>query len=438
MKRIKLLLERTGILLAALFLCLGMKTLAAPAVEGDTELTAAADKNVSANFTVTSDGNMESVTLRLGYDKDALTYISGSGGNSFSGSGGNGLVELSSKPGTTEASFSVSFRGKSDGETQLEILSCKIVVDGEEIDVLGGEDGGEDDEDWIEDESGKRASFVIDGRTFYVHHPDSIDDFDSVHMDIQGIDSSILKHDTLDIYVVKLWSDNGSYRDNFVYNPDTGNVIPFVQMEAGSDDVIFIEPEENGYVPANYALVDLGWGPKYTIPALKHYTVDGIDEILDDTNRYLIYGINQDGEKAWYSFDYDKNALQLFDDIAYQGEQNVIAQLNEEKGGLAIENDHLRNRYDTDMGRRLMIILALTLIVFVLLNVLVVMLLRMRRMRRADDGDEEDDESAESAIKRPKSFVTGNLEENETDFSEPSEEGEDIELEIIDLDDLDD
>ena len=59
--------------------------------------------------------------------------------------------------------------------------------------------------------------------------------------------------------------------------------------------------------------MDLGWGPKYTIPAYKHYNLDGVDEIQDDSNRYLVYGINQDGEKNWYNFDYDKNSLQLFD-----------------------------------------------------------------------------------------------------------------------------
>ena len=33
---------------------------------------------------------MEGAELRLSYDKDVLTYMSGSGGNNFSGSGGNG------------------------------------------------------------------------------------------------------------------------------------------------------------------------------------------------------------------------------------------------------------------------------------------------------------------------------------------------------------
>ena len=51
---------------------------------------------------------------------------------------------------------------------------------------------------------------------------------------------------------------------------------------------------------------------------------------LDDTNRYLVYGVNQDGEKAWYSYDYDKDSLQLFDDVAYQGEQNYITELEDQ------------------------------------------------------------------------------------------------------------
>ena len=316
------------------------------------------------------------------------------------------------------------------------------MVDGEEVDLLNPEasSSGEEETQGEEDEGNEnRASFVIDERTFYVRSPKSLDDFDSVHLEIQGFDSRVLKHNSLDVYVVRLNSDNGSYRDDFVYNPDTGNVIPYVRMESGTDDVIFIEPEENGYVPTRYVRVDLGWGPKYTIPALKHVIIDGVDEIQDDTNRYLIYGINQDGEKAWYSFDYDKNTLQLFDDTAYQGEQNYILELEEKERGLRAEGNEQYERYTRDMGRRLYTIMFLVILVIVLLNVIVLMYLRIRRMQHPEEEDEE-----EADQKRPSSgaFVTGNLEENETDFQEPEEEEEDeeedIDLEIIDLDDLED
>lgn len=442
MRNRKHLSQMTGVLLLALLLCFGMTAMAAPSVKGDTTLTVTADETVSAEYTITNDAAMESVTLTLAYDRSALTYMSGSGGDHFSGSGGNGNVTMSSRPESTTASFSVRFKGTADGQTELQILSCTAVVDGEEVDLLNPEasSSGEEETPGEEDEGNEnRASFVIDERTFYVRSPKSLDDFDSVHLEIQGFDSRVLKHNSLDVYVVRLNSDNGSYRDDFVYNPDTGNVIPYVRMESGTDDVIFIEPEENGYVPTRYVRVELGWGPKYTIPALKHVIIDGVDEIQDDTNRYLIYGINQDGEKAWYSFDYDKNTLQLFDDTAYQGEQNYILELEEKERGLRAEGNEQYERYTRDMGRRLYTIMFLVILVIVLLNVIVLMYLRIRRMQHPEEEDEE-----EADQKRPSSgaFVTGNLEENETDFQEPEEEEEDeeedIDLEIIDLDDLED
>lgn len=430
-----------GILLAGFLLCSSITVLAAPSVEGDTELTVTADETVAAAYTITNDEAMESVTLTLAYDREFLTYMSGSGGDNFTGSGGNGSVQLSSRPDSKEVSFSVRFQGNADGNTEISVTACTIVVDGTEIDVLSGEPvsseetEGEDGEE--EDES--RASFVIDDRTFYVRRPDDIDGFEAVHLDIQGIDSRVLKHNTLDLYVVRLRSDNGSYRDNFVYNPDTGNVIPFVQMESGTDDVIFIEPEENIHVPTRYTPVNLGWGPKYSIPALKHVIIDGVDEIQDDTNRYLIYGINQDGEKAWYSFDYDKNSLQLFDDVAYQGEQNYILELEEKEIGLRADASEQAQRYDRNMARRLYTILFLIVLVVVLLNVLVMMYLRMRKMQIPEQ-EEEYDSREEPASN---SYVTGNLEENESDFQEPvhweedDDEEDDLDLEIIDLDELD-
>lgn len=442
MKSRRYLSGLAGILLAGFLLCSGITVLAAPSVEGDTELTVSADEMVAAEYTITNDEAMESVTLTLSYDRELLTYVSGSGGDNFSGNGGNGSVQLSSRPDSKEVSFSVRFQGNEDGNAAVAVTACTIVVDGTEIDVLSGEpvSSEETEEESGEEEDGTRASFVIDERTFYVRRPDDIEGFEAVHLDIQGIDSRVLKHNTLDLYVVRLRSDNGSYRDDFVYNPDTGNVIPFVQMESGNDDVIFIEPEEGVHVPTRYTSVNLGWGPKYEIPALKHVIIDGVDEIQDDTNRYLIYGINQDGEKAWYSYDYDKNSLQLFDDVAYQGEQNYILELEEKEIGLRAEASEQAQRYDRNMARRLYTILILIILVVVLLNVLVLMYLRMRKMEmpKEEEMEESGDQSGSS------SYVTGNLEENESDFQEPvhweeeEDEEDDLDLEIIDLDDLDD
>lgn len=445
MKNIEFLRKKSVALIAGLFLCCGMTAAAAPSVEGDVSLTAVKDEIVSAEYTITSDEDMDSVSIMISYDKDVLTYMSGSGGNNFSGNGGNGTVQLSSKPGDTTATFSIKFKGKADEETSLEIASCTITSGGKEIDVLSGETLEEEEEEKEnagteeseeEDESSERASFVIDGRTFYVRRPDDLEDFDVAHLDIQGIDSRVLKHNELDLYVVKLRSDNGSYRDNFVYNPETGNVIPFVRMESGTDTVIFIEPEEGVHVPTRYSYVDMPWGPKYTIPAYKHVIIDGVDEIPDDTNRYIVYGINEDGEKAWYSYDYDKDSLQLFDDVAYQGEQNYIEELERTVSGMSSEAKYQLERYNTDMGRRLTIIMIMTLIIIVLCNVSVFLYLRMRKMRMPEEEPEDEEESEESDAGK---YIVGSLEENEVDFQEPDggESDDEMELEIIDLDEED-
>lgn len=424
----KIKFGKTGLLLAMLLWCFGMTAAAAPSVKGNTELEIKKDQTVSAKYTIEADDVIDTVKLVLSYDKDQVTYMSGSGGNNFAGNGGNGTVELSSKPGDKTASFEVIFRGKEDGTTELSVRSCVIESNGKELDALTGEEvgAGSVSEEGEEDEG--KASFVIDERTFYVRRPDDIEGFTVEHMDIQGYDCRVLKSDTLDVYVVRLRSDNGSYRDDFVYNPETEQVIPFVQMKSGDDTVIFIEPEEEA--PIRYTFVDLGWGPKYTIPAYKHYNLDGVDEIQDDSNRYLIYGINQDGEKAWYNFDYDHNSLQLFDEVAYQGEQDYILELETKEVGLREELSWQSQRYTQDMSRRLMLILVLTLLVIVLGNVAVFEYLHMRKLHLADPEEEEDAEAEEE--RRTSSLIVGDLEENETDFNDPGEEED--EIEIIDLD----
>ncbi len=445
MKNKEYLWKKSTVMIAGLLLCFGMTVTAAPSVEGSTELTAVTGEIVSAEYTITNDEDMDAAAITISYDKDVLTYMSGSGGNNFSGNGGNGSVQLSSKPGDTTAVFSIKFKGKSDEDTSLSVTSCVVTVNGKEIDVLSGgtsqegaaENTDEKDEESEEEEEGEeRASFVIDERTFYVRRPDDLAGFDVTHLDIQGIDSRVLKHNKLDLYVVRLRSDNGSYRDNFVYNPDTGNVIPYVKMKSGTDKVILIEPDEGIYIPTRYSYVDMPWGPKYTIPAYKHVIIDGVDEIPDDSNRYLIYGINQDGEKAWYSYDYDKDSLQLFDEVAYQGEQNYIIELETRETGLREEAAHQLKRYNTDMGRRLTIIMIMTFLIIALCNVIVFLYLRMRKMELPEH--EKDDEEEEACKNGSGEYIVGNLEENEVDFREPDEENpkdEDMDLEIIDLDD---
>ena len=53
---------------------------------------------VTAQFTVTNEEPMESVSLMLSYDKDVMTYMSGSGGDNFDVTGGNGSVQMTSSP----------------------------------------------------------------------------------------------------------------------------------------------------------------------------------------------------------------------------------------------------------------------------------------------------------------------------------------------------
>ena len=201
MKNKEYLWKKSTVMIAGLLLCFGMTVTAAPSVEGSTELTAVTGEIVSAEYTITNDEDMDAAAITVSYDKDVLTYMSGSGGNNFSGNGGNGSVQLSSKPGDTTAVFSIKFKGKSDEDTSLSVTSCVVTVNGKEIDVLSGgtsqegaaENTDEKDEESEEEEEGEeRASFVIDERTFYVRRPDDLAGFDVTHLDIQGIDSRVL------------------------------------------------------------------------------------------------------------------------------------------------------------------------------------------------------------------------------------------------------
>ena len=73
-----------------------------------------------------------------------------------------------------------------------------------------------------------------------------------------------------------------------------------------------------------------------------------------------------------------------------------------------------------------------TLIIIILLNAVVILTLRMKKMQLLPE--KEDDEEEEDHTPKSSSYVTGSLEENESDFHDPEED----ELEIIDLDNASD
>ena len=119
----------------------------------------------------------------------------------------------------------------------------------------------------------------------------------------------------------------------------------------------------------------------------------------------------------------------------YDGEQIYIEELETKDTAMRSEMAYQLERYNRDMGTRLFVILVLVLIIIALVNVVVFMYLKMKKMRaplEAEPGTDEAEEGEDSG-----EYIVGNLEENETDFSDPDEREETDELEIIDLDDAD-
>ena len=94
--------------------------------------------------------------------------------------------------------------------------------------------------------------------------------------------------------------------------------------------------------------------------------------------------------------------------VAYQGEQDYITELETKENGLREDLDLAgRDVIISDMGRRLVVILVLTLLVIVLGNVAAFQHLRMKKMQLVDPEEDADDDCEPAVVKRKRDGFSG-------------------------------
>lgn len=144
---------------------------------------------------------------------------------------------------------------------------------------------------------------------------------------MNGTDIPAYKHNNADITLAYLMSEEGqgSY---FIYHTDDNTFSAFIPILLGSKEyVVMTEPADTNF--ENYV--------KTTVP-IENYNVDAWNVLStggEQSDFYLIYAVNPDGNEQWYVYDakentmqrYFKDAVQAVNAVPSNDQQNEIASL---------------------------------------------------------------------------------------------------------------
>lgn len=116
----------------------------------------------------------------------------------------------------------------------------------------------------------------------------------------------------------------------------------------------------------------------------------------EPTDYQLIYAIDNNGLKDWYSFDPTQQTFQRYQVVDTEpvdtGDSDTAAQLS----ALQSQMSEMKADYEKQLGLRLKIMLVLAFVSAVLLIIVINLAFKVRRLKRGDDdwddGDEDDDD----------------------------------------------
>lgn len=266
----------------------------------DPSTTVGAEVEVTATFTGTV--AVQSAEATLTYDTSMLRFVEGS-----QVTDNNGTLSLSGAgDGTsTQLNFTMTFQALKEGTTVIEISSASGTdVDGDDIDVTRGQSTitiGPGDPSLIQDTAAASAngpSVEVNG-TSYVVSGDFSDaiipgGFERSEMQFEGQTCTVVTQAASGATAMYLVPAAGGDGDFFLYNTNDGTFSPFEEIELSTDRyLILLQNDGSVDIPGGYQETTLTLNGK-EFPAWQN---------TNNTEYYLVYGLNSDGNSVLYQYD---------------------------------------------------------------------------------------------------------------------------------------
>ena len=273
----------------------------------------------------------------------------------------------------------------------------------------------------------EKKSYEINGSNWGISteitEEEVLQDFTLSSILIDNLEYPCLSFNNGSLDLIKMVSEDGLNTGFFVYDKDQGAIYPFAKISGEKHYVIILMPDVAD-VPSDYAEVTLAIEGKADVTAYQKA----------DDELYLIYCINDRGEKGWYQYDPVEETYIRYVAPVETVEQVVEAQnpdtaLQAEVANLKLE--------------RTIILAVCGIILVILLIIIIALAIRvansrkdvLRELEEEDSEDELDEELFKEADKQEQDDEIINLDisDDSTDVDNLAEDEDVINDNITDM-----
>lgn len=240
---------------------------------------------------------------------------------------------------------------------------------------------------------------------------------------IDNLEYPCLSFNNGSLDLIKMVSEDGLNTGFFVYDKDQGAIYPFAKISGEEHYVIILMPD-TADVPSDYAEVTLAIEGKADVTAYQKA----------DDELYLIYCINDRGEKGWYQYDPVEGTY-----IRYVAPVETVEQVVEEQNpDTALQAEVANLKLE-----RTIILAVCGIILVILLIIIIALAIRvansrkdvLRELEEEDSDDELDEELFEDADEQEQDDEIINLDisDDSTDVDNLAEDKDAISDNIADM-----
>ena len=261
----------------------------------------------------------------------------------------------------------------------------------------------------------EKKSYEINGSNWGISteitEEEVLQDFTLSSILIDNLEYPCLSFNNGSLDLIKMVSEDGLNTGFFVYDKDQGAIYPFAQISGEEHYVIILMPDAAD-VPSDYAEVTLAIEGKADVTAYQKA----------DDELYLVYCINDRGEKGWYQYDPVEETY-----IRYVAPVETVEQVVE-----AQNPDTALQAEVANLKLERTIILAVCGIILVILLIIIIALAIRVANSRKDVLRELEEEDSEDELDE-ELFVEADKQEQDDEIIDA--EADDVEIVNLDISD---
>ncbi len=367
------------------------------------------------NYQVSVDNSVSSIEVQARTSHELASIQSGVGTHQLKEGTNTIKVQVAAENGNV-AVYTITVTRAESSQASQESAGEDKPVGNEDGSVDAGETQSTDEtqdtdaQDSPENDGEDAASAITgaDGYTVAEMIPEEMvpAGFTQTLVNYQDGEYPALQFDKGDIILLYMLNEQGEGM-LFHYERTSGEVYPFIKLSAGNSYLMVLQaPPEAGlgenYIPATLTIENKN------VPTAFRYAE------AENTDFYLIYGMNSEGMADWYQYDDAEGTYQRYQEIT-EAESDITE--NEEYQFLQTAYNDLSKKY-SELKQRDTKYMAILIIVIAILLIAIVNILLLKRERKYTKEEAVSNREEESVKKPKKTRVQAKKKDFIDDFEE--------------------